>query len=159
MVGLPYLFKTLARPLFDLHQELEDQERMAAEREKMGEKNLGSVELVIRSSEINPDKIKDANSVDINLNVLDLQLKCQKLLSQIVRSDKILPSQLAEVLTHVKGTIEKHFPKSTHIAFGNFLFLRFISPAIVSPEGFSLANGIIQRMNKNRFLFLKFFDF
>ena len=50
-------------------------------------------------------------------------------------------SQLAEVLAHVKGTIEKYFPHSTHIAFGNFLFLRFISPAIVSPEGFGLANG------------------
>ena len=92
MIGLPYLFKTLARPLFDLHQELEDQEKMAAERAKIGESKLGSVELVIRSSEINPDQIKNSNAVDLNLNALELQLKCQKLLSQIIRSDKILPS-------------------------------------------------------------------
>jgi hypothetical protein len=98
----------------------------------------------------------------MNLNVLELQLKCQKLLAQISRSEKLLPgyfvfvlfcfvyftlfstffrSQLIDVLAHVKTTMERKFPNSVYIAFGNFLFLRFISPAIVSPEGFGLANG------------------
>jgi len=78
--------------------------------------------------------------VDMNLNVLELQLKCQKLLAQISRSEKLLPAQLVDVLAHVKTTMERKFPKSVYIAFGNFLFLRFISPAIVSPEGFGLSN-------------------
>jgi hypothetical protein len=50
MIGLPYLFKALARPLFDIYKEWEEGERKEKEMAKVTNSQLGSVELVSRSA-------------------------------------------------------------------------------------------------------------
>jgi neurofibromin 1 len=95
--------------------------------------------------QINPDKMEAGRN--LQLNSLELTLWCHKFLGQITRSEHLLPMQIVEVLKCVIGLVENKFPNSVFIGYGNFMFLRFISPAIISPEAHGLTNG---KRNNNR---------
>jgi neurofibromin 1 len=41
----------------------------------------------------------------------------------------------------LKDSTHERFPGCEHAAIGSFIFLRFICPAIVSPEGFGIVTG------------------
>jgi hypothetical protein len=165
MVGLPYLFKSLARPIYDLHKSIEEENLVALEIEKShhnaapssssqppaidgGQTSLTqslrrvpstSTLFVSSSVEVNPEKLQEG--ADVNLNIVELQIKCQKFLLMISQSEHNLPRQLIEVMRAIKILMEKHFPDAVEIAFGNFLFLRFLVPSLVSPEAFGLVKG------------------
>lgn len=142
MFALPYLFSTLGRPLFDIYREMKAAEQLQEEIMEAKEKNegsLGAEMFVIANSEINPDIMQEGSDED--LNILELQLKCQKILSQITLSYPQLPSQLCLILQHIKQSLSENMPDSVGLAVGNFLFLRFINPAILNPETFGLCES------------------
>lgn len=107
MVGLPYLFTTLGRFLFDLYKEFEEEEQLKVrlihitvhwhllilqseiESHKKSNQSLGSELLFHSSVEINPDQMEEG--MDESVNILELQVKCQKLFAQIIRSYSHMP--------------------------------------------------------------------
>lgn len=100
---------------------------------------------------VNPENLEEG--ADENLNIMELQLKCQKLLSQITRSASHMPQyeiskafiyllrQLLHVLQYVAQKLRVENPDLINIALGNFVFLRFINPAFLNPETFGLAES------------------
>jgi len=147
MFGLPYLFLTLGRPLFDLFKQFADEEQMEielADLQKRG-KDTGSEFFVRQSTEVNPENLEEG--ADENLNIMELQLKCQKLLTQIARSNSHMPQQLVHILRYVTEKLKVENPDLINIALGNFVFLRFINPAFLNPETFGLAESFAGKIN------------
>ena len=50
-------------------------------------------------------------------------------------------SQLREICHILQTATNERFPGHENDAIGNFMFLRFITPAIVAPEGFGIITG------------------
>mmetsp|Transcript_13181 Transcript_13181/g.52599 ORF Transcript_13181/g.52599 Transcript_13181/m.52599 type:complete len:767 (-) Transcript_13181:76-2376(-) len=92
------------------------------------------------SFEIDPHRISDDE--DINANVQTLRLSAQKFLHQVMESVNAVPLCLRLVCQALQQTVKPRFPSAARKAVGGFYFLRFICPAIVSPEGF----GVIDKL-------------
>ena len=133
MVGLPYLFKTFAVMLQSIIRDINDAEEDLKEQKKLDEENSAGVTL----GEIDPENI-DSRVGDENINVLTLQLLCQKFLLQIVRSDKNCPGELKHVCAFIKSQLENKFPQAIYKGVGAFIFLRFYNTAITVPESYGL---------------------
>ena len=55
---------------------------------------------------------------------------------------KVTFKRIVRVLfNHVQKEIGKKFPEMKHKAIGGFFFLRFVCPALVTPEKFGLPKG------------------
>jgi neurofibromin 1 len=86
--------------------------------------------------ELDPEKIDETS--DENINVLMLQLTCQKFLVQILRSSGDCPGEFKQLCAHIKAVIEKKFPEFIYKAIGSFIFLRFFNTGITVPETYGL---------------------
>lgn len=88
---------------------------------------------------------------DVSLNVLLLQLTCQKCITQITRSAQNCPTypppclqsvifirEIREICRFLKSTISERFSGHENIAIGSFLFLRFFNTAVAVPESYGL---------------------
>lgn len=47
---------------------------------------------------------------------------------------RALCSAIREICHHIATTVQEKYPESVFTSIGGFIFLRFINPAIVSPE-------------------------
>ena len=45
---------------------------------------------------------------------------------------------IRKICAELRRTVQERFPESTYSVVGGFFFLRFVCPAIVSPEGFGV---------------------
>jgi len=93
-----------------------------------------------KPSEIDPSKIPKSQDVEANADNL-IQI-CQDFYDAITKSLDFCPPQFREVCALLKKTVHERFPGFEHNAIGGFLFLRFICPAICSPEGFGVINEL-----------------
>jgi hypothetical protein len=57
---------------------------------------------------------------------------------------------LREIFKFISTEVAKKYPGREIIAVGSFLFLRFLSPAITSPEGFGLIKGKKERKKERK---------
>ncbi|MBW0469189.1 hypothetical protein O181_008904 [Austropuccinia psidii MF-1] len=64
----------------------------------------------------------------------NLEQVTETFLSVIAASWKKLPSTIREICRHIATTVQEKYPESVFTSIGGFIFLRFINPAIVSPE-------------------------
>ena len=133
MIGLPYLFKTFAVMLQGIIRDINDAEEDLKEQKQLDEESSAGITL----GEIDPDNI-DSRVGDENINVLTLQLLCQKFLLQIVRSDKNCPGELKHICAFLKSQLDNKFPNSVYKGVGAFIFLRFYNTAITVPESYGL---------------------
>ncbi|EJD36584.1 hypothetical protein AURDEDRAFT_117057 [Auricularia subglabra TFB-10046 SS5] len=85
-----------------------------------------------QSFEIDP--MKTQNETDTEQNMANLKLIAQALLDVICDSAPSMPSIMMDVCKHIADAVGEVWPASRQTALGAFLFLRFICPAIVSPE-------------------------
>lgn len=46
-------------------------------------------------------------------------------------------------MRHTKERVDKVFPNMTHAVVGGFVFLRFLCPAIISPQKFGLTSMFV----------------
>jgi len=130
MIGLPYLFRTIAVLLQGMLRELEDQEENAKTESE------SDVKLFKVQYELDPEKMDESG--DENINVLMLQLTCQKFLVQILRSAPNCPGEFKQLCAHIKSVVQDRFPDYVSKAIGAFIFLRFFNTGITVPETYGL---------------------
>ncbi|TFK62722.1 hypothetical protein BDN72DRAFT_964371 [Pluteus cervinus] len=81
--------------------------------------------------EVDPAKIPEA---DLAQNQKNVQFVASNFLQIISSSIPALPSMFREICAHIAKVVAEVWPGSKHAAIGAFIFLRFISPAVVAPE-------------------------
>lgn len=89
--------------------------------------------------ETNPDKIPSGQSVDSNYKKFDRSIK--KLVGVLQRTVNDIPPSLRDVCNTIASSAGPKFPTSKDssvTAVSAFFLLRFICPALVSPEGVGL---------------------
>ncbi|ELU45404.1 RasGAP domain-containing protein [Rhizoctonia solani AG-1 IA] len=84
-----------------------------------------------RSYELDP---KRPDGKNVEENAKSLSIIAQAFLHVICESAPILPPIIREVCKHIADAVSEVWPESGFPAVGSFMFLRFICPAIVSPE-------------------------
>jgi hypothetical protein len=85
--------------------------------------------------EINPEKM---NGASLETNLSNLLMLVKLFLDSIFAAAIIFPQELRLLLHELKEKVEIHFPDNRYSAIGGFVFLRYICPAIVAPEGFEI---------------------
>ena len=97
----------------------------------------------VSSMEIDPHKMGDA--ADATINSLELWLVAQKLYKCIVDSEKMMPTQIKQLMRHIDAEVGAKFGPSAQQAqfraIGGFLFLRMVCPALRAPQVFGLLDG------------------
>ncbi|GAW06426.1 ras gtpase activator [Lentinula edodes] len=111
--------------------------------------------------ELDPSKAGQQNVAQNRRNV---EFVAQSFLEIIGSSTSALPSMFREICVHIAATVYERWPDAKFAALGAFVFLRFISPAVVAPEtidldppgdalrrGLTLIAKIIQNLANNIF--------
>lgn len=93
------------------------------------------------SFEIDPTKIDPAEvggqaaaKAILAANQARLEEMAQAFIDAICSSAAKLPPVLGELCRQIRGLMDSKFPESRYQGVGGFMFLRFISPAIVAPQ-------------------------
>lgn len=84
------------------------------------------------SFEIDPTKLDPSENVHVNQ--ARLEEMAQAFIEQICSSAHRVPAVLRELCRHIRTLMDSRFPNSRYQGVGGFMFLRFISPAIVAPQ-------------------------
>ncbi|KAH7916805.1 hypothetical protein BJ138DRAFT_1121610 [Hygrophoropsis aurantiaca] len=97
--------------------------------------------------ELDPSK---AEKDKVEQNQRNVELVASSFLEIISSSVPALPPMFREVCAHLARSVYQVWPESKFAALGAFIFLRFISPAIVAPEIVDVEvpkdeNGVIRR--------------
>ena len=95
----------------------------------------------VSTFELNPDALDDAADpekvVQNNLQKLIAQVDC--VIESVKRSASLLPQSFHHLCRYLSNTVSGRFiGDAGHIAVGSFLFLRFICPALASPDSFGI---------------------
>ncbi|KAG8749958.1 Ras GTPase activating protein ira2, partial [Ceratobasidium sp. 428] len=86
-----------------------------------------------RSYELDPKRPDGRGNIEENAK--SLSIIAQAFLNVICESAPILPPIIREVCNFIADSVNTVWPESSFPAVGSFMFLRFICPTIVSPEG------------------------
>lgn len=79
-----------------------------------------------------PDLLKDYQDFKDNVSNFD---KClNEIITSLSESVKFIPWEIREVCKTIQTTVESRYPEAKESAISAFYFLRFICPALVSPE-------------------------
>ncbi|OJT09503.1 Neurofibromin [Trametes pubescens] len=84
-----------------------------------------------RGYELDPSRV---SKEELKQNKETVELITQKFLEIISSSIPALPSIIREICAHIAKSVNEVWPEAKFAALGAFIFLRFISPAIVTPE-------------------------
>ncbi|KYR01829.1 hypothetical protein DLAC_01846 [Tieghemostelium lacteum] len=92
------------------------------------------------SMEIDPGKITPGvDDIQANTNAL---IKLTKQFIQAIQdSVPNLPAPFREISNYIAKVVQESFPGNEKMAIGGIMFLRFICPAIVSPESFGIVGA------------------
>lgn len=85
-------------------------------------------------------------------NLQNLQLACQGVLDVISDSVDKCPRQMREICGYLRSAVAERFPDAQHTAVAGFFFLRFVCPSLVSPEGFGLVTGTLDRQTRRNLI-------
>ncbi|KAI8904263.1 hypothetical protein DFJ77DRAFT_435890 [Powellomyces hirtus] len=92
------------------------------------------------SFEVDPIKLRDGDNAEVNLQ--NLRVVSQGILDSIIGPGAArFPTLLRQACGIVWRLVGTRFPDARVTAVGGFLFLRFICPAIVSPETHGVIDG------------------
>ncbi|KAJ3447277.1 inhibitory regulator protein ira1-related [Anaeramoeba flamelloides] len=87
-----------------------------------------------KSIEIDERKLKQEETQDLEKNLNNLMELTQLFFDKIMNSFEFLPVNFFKIANILKITVENKFENCTNIVIAGFFFLRFICPAIISPE-------------------------
>ena len=100
--------------------------------------------------ELDPKKMAEGEDVNENQkNVIEI---CKKFLTDIQLSISSCPLPIREICKFLKDEVTKKFPSAGNTAIAGFIFLRYLCPAIVAPDGFEVIDSPIQDKNIRRYL-------
>lgn len=153
MVGLQYLWFTLVTSVHSLNdnavesfgaesEELASKKsRYKLDKSELSEHSGFSLDLLSTTSmEIDPHRIDDAS--DTTINSLELWLAAQKLFKCIVDSEKIIPTQIKQLMRHIDSEVgAKYDAQAQFRSMGGFLFLRMLCPALMAPQVYGLLDS------------------
>ncbi|KAF7432844.1 Ras GTPase activating protein ira2 [Pleurotus ostreatus] len=83
------------------------------------------------SYELDPSRAADQ---DLEQNRKNVEFIASSFLEIVTSSIPTLPSMFREICSHIAKKVSEVWPEAKFAALGAFMFLRFISPAVVSPE-------------------------
>jgi hypothetical protein len=138
MVGIRYLFRAMARVIAEL-ETLGRKEIKAKEDGKVASAKDAS--LLDMSMELDESKMAKGGDIDIDTNILQLKLTCQKLFSVIVKNSlREMPIEFRKIFQTINGAMMERFGSDDAVykAIGGFFFLRFVGPAITAPHVYGL---------------------
>ncbi|CAG8444039.1 5054_t:CDS:10 [Acaulospora morrowiae] len=92
------------------------------------------------SVEINPDRIPPGENIDQNLS--NLKSVTKSFLNAIFSSTENMPRSFKIFCYNIAKTIEEKYPGKSLTTIGSFIFLRFFSPAIASPDSENICKPI-----------------
>ncbi|KAJ6249416.1 ras gtpase-activating protein [Anaeramoeba flamelloides] len=105
--------------------------------------------------EIDPNRIMETNNeIDLKKNKLALQKKVQDFFNIIFNSVEQVPIIIREICYYIRKITKKKFPEMELLSVGAFFFLRFICPAITSPQNYGIINTTIPHNGKRALMFL-----
>jgi len=134
MVGLNYLWMTLARFIHELNHLAN-----AKEGKKDADQDAGaSGATSVLSTEFEVDPTKLAAGADEESQSYALSQRARQLVLCIINSTQHLPPELRSFAVKLTAHVTKRFPDAEHIAIGGTFFLRFICPAIIAPHSYGL---------------------
>lgn len=142
IAGIKYLFRSIARVI----AELETLGRKELHKKNKGDtgKKKGEASLLNMTMELDDNKLAkegDVADVDLDTNILQLQLTCQKLFGVIVKSGAAgFPIEFRRIFVQIDQTVLARFGSNDAAfkAIGGFFFLRFVCPAITAPHVYGL---------------------
>eukprot|EP01091_Cochliopodium_minus_P010267 TRINITY_DN267_c0_g1_i4.p1 TRINITY_DN267_c0_g1~~TRINITY_DN267_c0_g1_i4.p1 ORF type:complete len:1603 (-),score=597.45 TRINITY_DN267_c0_g1_i4:1934-6742(-) len=92
--------------------------------------------------ELDPSKLPQGQVMEENQKaVWDLSLN---VLERVEQTVNMLPLPFREICAFMQEAVSQKFPGHAHTAIGGFIFLRYICPSLVTPDGY----GLVQNMPK-----------
>lgn len=91
--------------------------------------------------EIDPTRIKDANTIQTNLS--NLKEYVERVFTAITTSGIRCPPLMCEMFACLRELAATHFPRNKEVRYSvisGFIFLRFFAPAILGPRLFDITN-------------------
>eukprot|EP01133_Synstelium_polycarpum_P017457 gene17457-20830_t len=92
-----------------------------------------------QAMEIDPQRL--APGEDVAANTARLLALTSNFIKAIQKSTPLLPAPLREICAYIAKVVAETFPGNEKMAIGGVMFLRFICPAIISPEIFGIVSA------------------
>lgn len=144
MTGIKYLWRCMARIIAEL-ETLGMKELKQQDAAKLGkDKKKDGTSLLEVSMELDENKMGKGNTqddLDVDTNILQLKLTCQKLFSVLVKNSvKDIPVEFRRIFQEIDEAVMNKFGSddASFKAIGGFFFLRFVCPAITAPHFYGL---------------------
>ena len=102
--------------------------------------------------ELDPTKLPKGQSLETNCYNLMNVSNC--FLEDILNTLPHCPKQFRVISNFLSDCVQKKFPGHEHTVVAGFMFLRFLCPAIVAPDGFGVVGSNIQDKDVRRGLVL-----
>jgi hypothetical protein len=106
---------------------------------------FASIDAGSATFEIDPSK---APSADIKTNIGDLKKLVHSFFDRILNSRAVMPRNFMEICNTLQTSTVDRFPESRYFVIGGFLFLRYICPAVVAPDGYKLFSNTISEKQR-----------
>eukprot|EP00011_Vannellida_sp_DIVA3-517-6-12_P006707 CAMPEP_0114622840 /NCGR_PEP_ID=MMETSP0168-20121206/9942_1 /TAXON_ID=95228 ORGANISM="Vannella sp., Strain DIVA3 517/6/12" /NCGR_SAMPLE_ID=MMETSP0168 /ASSEMBLY_ACC=CAM_ASM_000044 /LENGTH=1801 /DNA_ID=CAMNT_0001834063 /DNA_START=22 /DNA_END=5428 /DNA_ORIENTATION=+ len=85
-------------------------------------------------AECDPAKLPPGQNLEANQQTVIAS--AERFLDDIEKSIDICPAPFREICAYLKEEVGAKFPGAEHTAIAGFMFLRFLCPAIIAPDGF-----------------------
>ncbi len=92
--------------------------------------------------QLDPSRLQD--SCEAGLHAANLEDACELVLKSLMQNLHQLPLQFQDILAVMRKSVQEKypdFPDAAYTSVGNFLFLRFLVPVLLSPCSFDLIDG------------------
>jgi len=86
------------------------------------------------------DKLRLQPGEDLGKNTANLRKLLHNFMDVILNSSHFCPKPFREICRTLSETVQAKFPESKWIAIGGFIFLRYICPAVVTPDGHKIVD-------------------
>lgn len=96
------------------------------------------------------DETKLPAGQSLEQNQKNMERVCKAFLDDVVASIPVCPAPFREICNFLKTSVAEKFPGSEHTAVAGFMFLRFLCPAIVAPDGYGVIDSTITDKDHRR---------
>ena len=103
-------------------------------------------------SEMDPSKLPPGQ--DLATNTQNITKSAERFLNDIQNSIQFCPGPVREICGFLKKVVGDKFPEAQDMSIAGFIFLRYLCPAIIAPDGFGVINAPIQDKDLRRSLVL-----